>query len=367
MLKKFIAITMALALTLSLMSIVPASADDFGANCWFDAEYKDGSLEDKYGATMYDFSGKDKGSDYDGPAIEIKDVTDDAGKTFKAAIFSGSGLEYLHKKVDGTEYEYVSDPGFEKLNANFTMEMYVKVTNTGWGMIAGTWFNNSQHNNGWGLQMGYIGLYGGLGKANNVSVIDGAGALSDGAVQTSLEAGKLRNKWSHFVLVNENGKNTLYLNGESLGTADAKDAAYACVPDQANSAFRVGSFRPATAQFDITMECAYVRLYSAPATAEQAKAMFDNKLGAAPSGGGSDPAPSDPTKAPDPSTPTKAPKPGDPTDAPAGPTQAPAGSTQAPANPTQAPVNPPKTFDLGIVSIAAMSLSSLVVLKKKKK
>lgn len=362
MLKKIFAGIIVLALALS-MCIIPASADDFGATCFFDAEYKDGSLEDKYGAHTYDFSGAQKMENYyDGPAIEIKEVTDDDGNKFKAAVFAGSGIEYLHYQNEGDE-KWTADPGFEKLNANFTMEIYAKITNTGWGLVAGTWFENSLSTAGWGIQMGYnSAIQGGIGQANQISVIDANGDFTQsGTVHTTLKGGKARNKWFHMVLVNEGAKNTLYVNGQCIGTEDAATLEhYDCISDITNSGFRVGSYRPATDQFSINMECAYVRLYGAPATAEQAAALYANKVGAAPSGNAPDSAPSNPTKAPDSSNPTDAPKPGDSTDAPAGP-------TQAPATPTQAPVNPPKTFDLGIVSIAAMSLSSLVVLKKKKK
>ena len=359
MFKKVLAGIFALALVLSFC-VVPASADDFGSYCWFDAEYKDGSLQDKYGAHLDDLSAADN-TDKVYPAddgvtpVTIADVTDTDGNTFKAAQFRGSGLEYLHYKDTDS---WVADPGFGYLNKDFTMETYVMIKNTGWGMVAGSWYENSTYTNGWGIQMGYnAAIQGGIGKANQISVIDGSGAFQEqGTVHTTLAGGKARNKWLHIVLTNTGGQNTLYVNGESVGTEAAIVEEYACMADTINSGFRVGGYRPATNQFCLEMDCAYVRLYRKAATAEEAKALYDNKLGAAPNGSNPEGGGTTPTQAPS----------GDPTQAPSGdPTQAPSGDT-TPA-PTTAPVNPPKTFDLGIVSIAAMALTPLVIFKKKKK
>lgn len=377
MFKKIFAGILVLALALS-MCIIPAAADDFGANCFFDAEYRDGSLEDKFGAHMYDCSIKpDKVNDDDVPPIAIVESTDEDVKGVKVAQFRGGGIEYLYAKNEGSE-DFTPDPQFGFVNNNFTMEMYVKIINTGWGMVAGTWYENSSSTAGWGIQMGYnAAIQGGIGAANQISVIDANGDFKQAdTVHTTLKGTKARNKWLHIVLVNTNAQNTLYVNGECVGTeaaasvlhdANGTEVCYDCIAHQINSAFRVGGYRPRTNQFCLQMDCAYVRLYKAPATADQAKAMYDNRLGAAPSGGGDNPpAPVNPTPAP---SGDATPVPDDkPTPAPSGDaTPAPAGPTQAPSKPTQAPVNPPKTFDLGIVSIAAMSLSSLVVLKKKKK
>lgn len=315
--KKLLSVFLSLALICSIIYIPEAAyAADFTSSIWFDAEYKDGSLADKYGAHMIDYSDPSNRFTEDSfPRIAIEDVTDDDGNSFKAAKFRGAGLEYLHSKSSGEDW--VADPGFENLNKDFTMEIYLKINNTGWGMAAGTWYENSATTAGWALQMGYnSAIAGGIGYANLISLIDGSGnGLSPSTVHSSLKGVKARNKWLHVVLVNTAGKNTLYINGQSVGTEDAIVPEYACMSHQINSGFRVGGYRPATNQFCLDMDCAYVRLYSKPATATDVAALYSNKTGAAPSGSAPTSAPADnPTQAPV-DNPTQAPE-GQPTNAP---------------------------------------------------
>ena len=113
--------------------------------------------------------------------------------------------------------------------------------------------------------------------------------------------------------------------------------------------FRIAGYNWANNWDMVDMQCAYVNLYETAATKDEVATLFANKdvVSEVP----------DFTPAPVPTA-----EPGQPTAAPSD-----NGGSTTPA-PTKAPTqNNTQTFDLGLVSLAAVALSSVVVTKKKRK
>lgn len=93
-------------------------------------------------------------------------------------------------------------------------------------------------------------------------------------------------------------------------------------------------------QFCVNMDCAYVRVYNSGATESDVKALYENrnKDAAVPSGSGTV----------------------------AKPTNQPSNGNSG-SNNSSNKTNNASTFDLGIVSLAAVTLSSAVVAKKRRR
>ena len=273
--KKIFALVLSIAM-LCTMFAVPASASSDGTianHLVFDANYTLGSLADQVNGTEYwDMATNNPvlGADFAGtPIAFVQDAT--------------IGLTVAQIRSAGIVYDV--DPA--AMGNNFTCEMYVKVNDSTWGMLAGTYYTNHREYTGWGFQFGYFGAANGdpeTGKANNVTVFDtyGGGVQSSAGIDAG---GKIRGKWSHLVYVNRSSEYDLYVNGMLVSTKPTLAAAvpytrFALTQDKylntSNCAgFRVGGYRPQTDQMCLSMDVAYVRLYDTPATAAEVTALYD--------------------------------------------------------------------------------------------
>ena len=328
--RRIFAIALVLAIAASLL-IMPASAESLSDNLILNLDFSKESLSDQSGHC----------ADPEFPAEEFRNGTvefednEELGK--KVAHFDNLTLKY--------ELEDYND-----VVNNFSLEVYFNLVNKqgSFGIIAGDYFYNTK--SGFGIVVGKFVLEGdSVGYGKGISAVEGDGTQSitiEGAKDYSFQ------QWVHAVLVHENDKLRFYVNGELVGETDT----VAPLPNDTLQGFRVGGYNLAD-QFQIEeMLMSYVRVYKTVLTGDEVKALYDARGAEAP-----DSSQQNPTQTPADDDPTQVPADDNPTEAPAKP-------TEAPAKPTAEPVNPnPQTFDPGLISLAAMALSSMVLAKKRKK
>lgn len=326
MVKKLVAIVLTVAL-LGALCISPAyAAEESLENAkFFGVDFTTGSAVDTVGELTPRVT-------WDG---EVKYTTDETlGKT--VADFDGSyAIGYA---VD-----------YSKLESNFTIEAYVQIdpeATSRWGLVCGTiWLTSGKEPvNGVGISYGWYNSVPGVGARKSVYTLTCGHGTSD-----SYFACGEKGVWSHLVYTHDGSTEAMYLNGVLVESQAATVNAY--THDTSNDhadKFRIGGYNFA-GNWDCIMKCAAVNLYEEAATADDVATLYTAMTG---------------NEAPTPST--------DPSEEPSDSTEVPT-ATDEPANnataaPTQAPaVDNTQTFDLGLVSLAAVALSSAVVVKKKRR
>ena len=273
--KRFLPLLLSLAIlcTMIVVPTVSVSASSFIDSLYLNADYTKETINDsKSGVAVLDYSGKDKMEYYTGDPISFAQASANATKTNpegpsgKVAKFVGSGLCY---DVDPT-----------KVTKNFTCEVYFRTVSTGWGLVCGTYYDNSSSiYSGWGINMGNMALNG-IGVAGNISVTEANGS----SIRNSPALWKkARNNWTHVVYVNDGTNSSYYINGALVAT----EACYApggipitTLESSVNAGFRVGSYRPTTDQFSLgsdamPFEIAFARIYTSAATANDVTELFN--------------------------------------------------------------------------------------------
>ncbi len=293
---------------------------------------------------------------------------------------------------DGT-YSVGYEVDLSKLKKDFTVEVYFKLgpeqNGAPWSQVCGTVWMQAENAGAHGFSLNTSsmalsprgGAYPGsedgtipaqgpfIGTKKQYMLTWSTGIGDYCCINDSFAGGKKAEKdayygqWCHVVYTFDGENEVLYFNNQEIFNRRGyyADNEEGVVHDESNDMsrlFRIAGYNWANNWDMVDMQCAYVNLYEVAATADEAAALYTNK-DVIPEG--VEPAP------------TKAPS-ADPTDAPAGDaTDAPADNkaTNKPdvtAAPTKAPTqNNTQTFDLGIVSLAAVALSSAVVAKKRKK
>ena len=229
--------------------------DDFYGSLFLDANYTKSSIKD--------FTGNSKTKDYGTLGTGITFI-DDATVGQKVAHFENGGVSYTIDDV--------------KTKNNFTLETYVKVYDSTWGLICGTYYKDDDCDNykpfpteyGFGLQFGKSLTYGN-GLENNLSVLETCGYNGD----YKLTGGKIRSKWVHVVFVNDGETGKLYVNGELKSESPLLAHAYHNYTKSNIGDFRVGGYALWNASNYTTMDCAFVRLFNAPASEDQVKTLYD--------------------------------------------------------------------------------------------
>lgn len=316
------------------MWIIPSSASTFTDSLFFNADFNSGSFNDTVGNVeglewYNDPTVKNDKGEVTGGAVNSKTpvkVTfkDDADIGRKVIAFNKESIVF-YDKFDLT-----------KMTNNFTLEAYVKLPKKspvgGWGVIAGTYWNKNP-------DAGVAFTYGrhqaaGIGEDRKFNVLQGDGNQSF----LSFKGSTTKGEWMHLVYTHDGTNESYYENGELIGTqaVQQKEMKH---PKSEIQGFRIGGFNMVS-QFCTNMDCAYVRVYNSGATESDVKALYDNrnKDAAVPSGNG---------------TVTK-------------PTNQPSNGNSGSNNSSNKTDNA-STFDLGIVSLAAVTLSSAVVAKKRRR
>ena len=254
MMKKFLSVILAVAMV-AAMWIVPASASSFTDSLFFNADFTSESAVDAVGGIVPTMTTLG-----DPPALEY---VDSAETGTKVASFDG-------KKALSYDIDYT------KVMANFTMEAYVNfaedsVKAGGFGMVAGTyWYNN---HTGFGFVFSSLNE---IGASKKFSLTQGGGGNT-----TNITGGTYRGGWRHLTYVHDGTNEYLYEDGTLVASQAVKSSAIA---SDTTKGFRVGGYNLAN-NFDLTMECAYVRLYQSAATGEDVAALYENRNNPAPTPG----------------------------------------------------------------------------------
>jgi len=366
MIKKLITIVLAVAL-LCTAFVLPSYAEEEASlkdMLLFSVDYRTGDAKDRVTGSEPTFPQVPSIKDENGQDAYVTEMVyvDDATLGSKVAHFNGT-------------YSVGYPIDHSKLGSNFTVEAYVMLGQgqSRWGMICGTtWMQGQIAVNGFSLCTANMPLDGiksdkfdtpdtDRNKSNYVghprkylyswNIGNGAeGCINYGFPGTgkAAEALAAKGKWIHMVYTHDGANEQLYVDGVKVVDQEAR------IPeithDTSNEMaelFRIGGYNWAN-NWDLDDGyVAYVNVYEVALSGEdEAKELYDNR------GTSVDGVPSKPLPSDDPS---------DPADPEA--TKAP-----ATAKPTEAPKQDnTQTFDLGLVSLAAVALSSAVVVKKKRK
>ena len=306
------------------MWVIPSSASTFTDSLFFNADFNSGSFNDSVGGVEGKEWYDNKGATSSTTPVKSS-FKDDATINRKVLSFTGESIVF---------YENFD---FAKFKTNFTLEAYVNLPkNAGsWGIVAGT-FWNATPDAGIGFSYGRHAVAN-LGKDRRLTVLEGSGTESKLVFSGSRPAGE----WIHLVYTHDGTNECYYENGKLVESAPVWLKEIPSVPTSENEVigFRVGGFNKIS-QFCLTMDCAYVRVYNSSATESDVKALYEgrNQDAAVPSGNG---------------TVTK-------------PTNKPSNGNSGSNNSSNKTDNA-STFDLGIVSLAAVTLSSAVVAKKRRR
>lgn len=303
------------------MWIIPSSASTFTDSIFFNADFNTGSFDDTVGGV--------KGQEY-----YNKGDSGNIPSEFTNASDIGRKVITFHM----ASAVYYKDFQYNKFETNFTLEAYVKLPKAdpvqGWGVIAGTYWNNNP-NSGIGFSYGQHAIAK-VGANRKFSIVQGDGTNSS----TTFTGARADGQWMHLVYTRDDKNESYYENGALVGTQAVKVEKIPSVPDNdAVGGFRIGGYNKVS-QFCMSMDCAYVRAYSSPATESDVKALYENRNqdAAVPSGNGTV----------------------------AKPTNQPSNGNSG-SNNSSNKTNNASTFDLGIVSLAAVTLSSAVVAKKRRR
>lgn len=248
MFKKITAAVLAVALIAALW-IVPASASSFTDSLFFNADFTSESTTDTVGGIVPTMTGS-------APALEFVD-SDETGT--KVASFDG-------KKALSYAIDYA------KVTSNFTMEAYVNFDEDtakagSFGLVAGTyWYNNHSG-------FGFV-----FSKLNEIGASRKFAFTQGGGNTTNIVGGSYKGGWKHLTYVHDGTQEYFYEDGALVATQAAKSAS---IPSDTTKGFRIGGYNLAN-NFDLKMECAYVRLYESAATEADVAALYENRNGDAP-------------------------------------------------------------------------------------
>lgn len=234
---------------------------------------------------------------------------------------------------EGWRMQYI-DGNYQSFNEVYTLETYVYLTEELYGSPIQIWWGGDDDF----AALNWTGYEFGFGPMTNHEM---------DPERTTIESEErdLTDGWYHVVVTSDKTTTNLYVNGELVGTSPAYTGGMAGLWYYYNCKSNVPGYG-----------MAYITFYNVAATAEQVALMYNPNSG-------SDTTPTsdagDATPTPDTGDATPTPDAGDATPSPdAG------GTTPAP---TKTPSQPnTETFDMGIVSFAAVALSSLVAVKKRK-
>ena len=384
MVKKIVTLILTIALLGSLM-IVPVSAEE-------------STLEDmKFFSVDYRLQNE---NDLKGGLTPVLTVV----PTVPTGEFDGDGNEILAvpesmkfvqdetlgvpvADFDGT-YSVGYEVDLSKIKKDFTVEAYFKLgaeqNGAPWSQVCGTIWMQAENAGAHGFSLNTsnmalaprAGAYPGddvipaqgpfIGTKKQFMLTWSTGIGDHCCINDSFAGGKKADKdacydqWVHVIYTHDGENEVLYYNGQEV--FNRKAYLEEIVHDETNEMsrlFRIAGYNWANNWDMVDMQCAYINLYEVAATTEEAAALYASK----------DVVPDGIVPAP-----TREPS-GDPTQAPGDdPTPAPSdegSATKKPdvtAAPTKAPTqNNTTTFDLGIVSLAAVALSSAVVAKKRKR
>ena len=360
MFKKSLFMLVALAIAATTVMIpMASSAADISGDLYFNVDFQDGSLEEKTGNFSF-LSGSS--CETEGEDAEFF-IEDDSTLNRKVGVFTGWGpLVY-----SGPE----SLNGYD-LTGGITLEAYVNLNELDHDVVfmetAGSSLHLQQYNSGEDQSVG-------LRCGDATAAGEGGDSADPGyKMRNAYKDGVLDNgRWVHILGTSNGQVNQFYIDGELVATVDRVSSALRTVNNNTNADLYIGEsyFGSMFGPNAFEGKMAFVKMYKAYADEDTAKALYT-----AATGGTTD----DPTD--DTSTPTVTPT-DDATDTPTNtPTD---NATNKPTNTptdnaTNKPTNTPnnggsngggqtsntQTFDLGIVSLAAVALSSAVAIKKRK-
>lgn len=227
-----------------LLGCTACGGSDFEKSLFFNVDFSEGNFNDKCEETPRSANG------------EIT-FEDDAEIGKKVAVFKEAVVAYDLKER------------MQNMTAgDHTMEAYVNVKKQGgFGVICGTYWYNSKTGSGFGAGKFDLGEGDSAGVNKVLSMFEGNG------FQTTSVGGGEYNTWVHLVYVHQGEKSYYYVNGQLA--ADGEITSPQLVPYDSTAGFRIGAYN-SLAQFPIgEFRAAFVRLYAAPASAEEVAKLYE--------------------------------------------------------------------------------------------
>ena len=353
----FVLVAVALVLT-SVMVPMASSAEDISGALYFNVDFKDGSVQDSTGNFTLD---EDNSIDVSDGSEDFSIATDETlGR--KVGVFDAWGpLKY--SSVSGETLA-----GYD-LSQGLTLEVYVNLTALQANMVfieaAGGALHLQQYNDGndasVGLRCGDVTKSGEGGDGGD------AGYSMRNAYQESVLPDS---QWFHLVGTSDGNVNYFYVNGQLAASVERAGSVLKTPNNGTDSNVYVGEsfYGGMWGATGFAGKMAFARIYKAYADAETVSTLYSNATGnVAPAGPTADPAA--PT-----AEPTAEPSATDDGGSTATPTEAPNNSdtsnngnaSNSGTSTTGGKTANTTTFDLGIVSLAAVALSSVVAAKKRK-
>ena len=337
MVKKVAAFILILVMA-AAMWVLPSGAAAFSDSLFFNADFNTGKLDDTVGsATGKEWYFDSDHENEDGSKGGTTSSATPVKSEFKDAEDIGRKVLNFHKEsaVFYTDFDYT------KIVSNFTLVAYVKLPKqepvAGWGYIAGSYWNTNP-DSGIGFTYGLHSIAG-VGANRKFNVIQGDKEKS----YTTFTGSRASGEWVQLVYTHDGVNECYYENGVLVGSQAVQQANIPSVTDQPTQAFRIGGYNMVS-QFCTEMECAYVRVYSAAASESDVKTLYETRNQDAPVPSGNS---EKPTVKPEDGNDSK-------------PTANPAD------NSSQGKTDNASTFDAGLISLAAIALSSAVIVKKRK-
>ena len=351
MFKKSLFMLIALAMVATTVMIpMASSAEGISDSLCFNVDFKDGSCEETTGNYTLGAASLEIG---DGVSFET-----DSELNRQVAVFEGYGpLVYQSKSSEALN-------GYD-LTKGITLEAYVYLNeveseyNPVFIETAGSSLHLMQYNSGSDHSVGF--------RCGDATAAGEGGDAQDAGykMRNAYRDGALEDKkWVHLVGTSNGDVNQFYVDGQLVATEKRVSSALRTVNNNTSTDIFIGEsyFNSMWGVTALEGKVAFARMYKAYADETTVNAMYKATIG------GED---IDPTTSPT----------GDPTTSPTGdpagsPTNTPSGSpTNKPTNkPTDKPTDSnnggkapnTQTFDLGLVSLAAVALSSAVAIKKRK-
>lgn len=335
MLKKSLFVLVALAMVATMAMVPVASgAEGLADSLFFEADFSDGSADDKTGNYTFE-------------ELQSADLVTETDSTLNrtVAVFSDGCLYY-----SGTE----AFAGYD-LTEGLTLEVYIYLEDQQTNMVfiesAGSSLHLQQYNDGKDAAVGFR-----CGDLNDAGVFDMRNAYTEEG--TILPAGQ----WVHLIGTSDGLTNKFYIDGELAVTLDRTQTLLKTVNDNTNKEMVLGESYLGDMWGATAMQgkMAFARVYKAAVTDAEAAELY------AAATGNEAPEPSN-----DPSTEPSTEPSVEPSDGPSespsvNPSTSPSdGNGNGSSGSTTKPGNA-QTFDLGIVSLAAVALSSAVAIKKRK-
>ncbi len=347
MIKKATAFIIVLAIA-TAMWIIPSNASDFTNSLFFNVDFNSGTFNDTVGGV----EGKEW---YWDETIENKDGTKGSATSSTTPVYTefkddtDVGRKVLSFHMNSATFYENFD--YTKIVSNFTLEVYVKLPEkgaaSGWGYIAGTYWNNNPDK---GICISYGShVLANIGVNRKFNVIQGDGS----SAYTTFTGSKATGDWIHIVYTHDGVNESYYENGALVATQAVQQQEIPSVTDEPTEGFRIGGYNMVS-QFCTEMDCAYVRVYSSAASGDDVKALYEGRNSDAPvpSGNGNNnvASPTDNSSNGNNNT-----------------TSGNNNNTTNSNNNSSNKTDNATTFDFGIVALAAVTLSSAVVTKKRKR